>query len=147
MARLQALSFTSSVVERLGNELQEGHEQMTRQTGGNSNMPCKRQFPSWWQSGWDSAQLSPRTSAAPHRLLVLIGPGSMPPKCHTPPRSLIWPPCSRNVAPGKCEKGESCSFCKGRIPPSQWPFQEKHGLKKHIPLLLAAQSRKAFTHT
>lgn len=138
-----ALSSTPSTVERPGNALHADHTPMTSPTGGNNNMPHKRQFPKRWQSRWECATL-PQDK---HSLLVLIGPGSVQPKCHMLPTWLIWPPRSRNVASGKSEKGKSCNFCKGRIP-SQWPFQKKHrGEKKHIPLLLTAQFHKAFTHT
>lgn len=63
MVRLQALSFTSSTVERLGNELRKGHALVTPQTRGNSNMPRKRQFPNGWQSKRDN---SPPGRAQPH---------------------------------------------------------------------------------
>lgn len=63
MVRLQALTFTSSTVERLGNELCKGHALVTPQTRGNSNMACKRQFPNRWQSEQDN---SPRGWAQPH---------------------------------------------------------------------------------
>lgn len=138
IVRPQALGFMSQGVEQLGDEPHKGQALMTLHTGGSSSTMCpvRGHFQPVTERVRQHTAL-PRDGCSPSQ--ALTAPGSLPPH-------LTWPPASPNAAPGKADKGNSHSFCEDGTPPSQWPLQKSRE-KKHISLLLAAQSHKAFyTH-